>query len=76
MSEPQRDPAAARWLAIQLVRAMGVAFVLVGLLQTAGKFSPLAGVPQWFGYVLIGIGFVDVFVVTRLMARRWRSPPL
>ena len=76
MSDPQRDPAAARWLAIQLVRAMGVAFVLVGLLQTAGKFSPLAGVPQWFGYVLIGIGFVEVFVVTRLMARRWRSPPL
>ena len=76
MSDPQRDPAAARWLAIQLVRAMGVAFVLVGLLQTAGKFSPLAGVPQWFGYVLVGIGFIDVFVVTRLMARRWRSPRL
>ena len=76
MCEPHRDPAAARWLAIQLVRAMGVAFVLVGLLQTAGKFSPLAGVPQWFGYVLIGIGFIDVFVVTRLMARRWRSPRL
>ena len=76
MSDPHRDPAAARWLAIQLVRAMGVAFVLVGLLQTAGKFSLLAGVPQWFGYVLVGIGFVDVFVVTRLMARRWRSPRL
>ena len=76
MSEPQRDPAAVRWLAIQLVRAMGVAFVLVGLLQTAGKFSPLAGVPQWVGFVLVGIGFVDVFVVTRLLARRWRSPPL
>ena len=76
MSDPQRDPAAARWLAIQLVRAMGVAFVLVGLLQTAGTFSPLTGVPQWFGYVLVGIGFVDVFVVTRLMARRWRSPRL
>ena len=76
MSNPERDPAASRWLAIQLVRAMGVAFVLVGILHTAGKFPPLAGVPQWFGYVLVGIGFVDVFVVTRLMARRWRSPPL
>ena len=76
MSEPQRDPAAARWLAIQAVRAMGVAFVLVGVLHTAGKFSPLAGLPHWFGYVLVGIGFVDVFVVTRLLARRWRSPPL
>ena len=24
MSDPQRDPAAARWLAIQLVRATGI----------------------------------------------------
>lgn len=74
MTEPQRDPAAARWLMIQLVRTMGVAMVLVGLLHTAGRFAPLEGIPLWFGYVLIGIGFVDVFFVTRLMARRWRSP--
>ena len=75
MSDPQRDPAAARWLAIQLVRAMGVALVLVGLLHTAGRIPVLAGLPLWFGYVLIGIGFLDVFYITRRMARRWRSPP-
>lgn len=74
MTSPERDPAAARWLAIQLVRAMGVAMVLAGLLHTAGRFALLEGIPLWFGYVLIGIGFVDVFFVTRLMARRWRSP--
>ena len=74
MTDPERDPAAARWLAIQLVRAMGVAMVLVGLLHTAGRIPGLAELPLWFGYVLIGIGFLDVFFVTRLMARRWRSP--
>ena len=73
--DPVPDRAAARWFAIQAVRAMGVAFVLVGLLQTAGKFAPFADLPRWLGTVLVGIGFVDVFVVTRLMARRWRSPP-
>ena len=73
MSDP--DPAAARWFAIQAVRAMGVAFVLVGLLQTAGKFPPFADLPRWLGYVLVGIGFVEVFYVTRLMAKRWRTPP-
>ena len=73
MSDP--DPAAARWAVIQVVRAIGVAFVLVGLLQTAGKFPPFADLPQWLGYVLVGIGFVDVFVVTRVMAKRWRTPP-
>ena len=74
MSAGEPDPAAARWFAIQAVRAVGVAFVLVGLLQTAGKFAPFADLPQWFGYILVAIGFVDVFVFTRLMARRWRSP--
>ena len=74
MSASSPDPAAARWFAIQAVRAMGVAFVLVGLLQTAGKFPPFADLPRWLGFVLVTIGFVEVFVVTRLMVRRWRTP--
>lgn len=74
MSARDPDPAAARWFAIQAVRAMGVAFVLVGLLQTAGKFPPFTDLPRWLGYVLVGIGFFDVFVVTRIMVRRWRTP--
>ena len=74
MIEPPRDPAEGRWLIIQLVRAVGVAFVLVGLLHTAGRVALLGGIPLWFGYVLVGIGFIDVFVVTRALAKRWRSP--
>ena len=74
MTDPQRDPAEARWLIIQLVRAIGVVFVLVGLLQTAGRIALLDGIPRWFGYVLVAIGFIDVFVVTRMLAKRWRSP--
>ena len=74
MTKPQSDSAAARWMAIQVVRAMGVAFVLVGLLQIAGRFPPFADLPPWLGYILVAIGFVDVFFVTRLMARRWRTP--
>ena len=74
MTDPRRDPAEARWLIIQLVRAIGVGFVLVGLLQTAGRIALLDGIPHWFGYVLVGIGFIDVFVVTRMLAKRWRSP--
>lgn len=72
MSEP--DPAAARWAVIQVVRAMGVATVLAGLLHTAGRIPVLAEVPRWFGYVLVGVGFVEAFVLPRLLAKRWRSP--
>ena len=74
MTARDSDPAAARWLSIQLVRAFGVAMVLVGLLHTAGRIALLDGVPLWFGYVLVGIGFFEVFVLTRLLAQRWRSP--
>lgn len=70
----ERDPAAARWAIIQVVRAVGVATVLSGLLHTAGRLPVLAEVPRWFGYILVGIGFFEVFVLTRLLAQRWRSP--
>lgn len=74
MTEGERDPAEGRWLAIQVVRAAGVGFVLVGLLHTAGRVAWLIGVPRWFGFVLVAIGFFDMFVVTRMLAKRWRSP--
>ena len=74
MTEPEPDPAAARWAVIQVVRALGVATVLAGLLHTAGRIPVLAEVPRWFGYILVGIGFFEVFGLTRLLARRWRSP--
>ena len=74
MTEREPDPAAARWAVIQVVRALGVATVLAGLLHTAGRIPGLAEVPRWFGYILVGIGFFEVFGLTRLLAQRWRSP--
>ena len=75
MTDPQPDPAAARWFTIQAVRLLGVACVVVGLLDTAGKFPLFDGLPEWVGYLLIANGLFDVFVVPAMMARRWRSPP-
>ena len=70
-----RDPAAGRFAAIQLVRVAGVATVLLGLLIEAGRLPLFAAVPRWFGYVLAVVGLVEVFLLPRLLARRWRSPP-
>ena len=74
MTARQPDPAAARWAVIQIVRAIGVATLLAGVLHTAGRIPLLADVPRWFGYVLVAIGFAEVFLLTRLLAQRWRSP--
>lgn len=71
----ERDPAAARWAVIQVVRLVGVATVLVGVLHQAGRIAILEGIPAWFGYVLIAVGVVEVFYMPLLLARRWRTPP-
>lgn len=66
---PARDPAKARWLAITLIRLSGVAFVLVGLLITERRIA----LPWIAGVVLTVVGFFDVFVMPKILARRWRS---
>lgn len=69
------DPAAARWAAIQMVRAIGVASALVGVLIVAQRIPALDFLPEWFGYVLILNGMFDLFALPLVLARRWRSPP-
>lgn len=64
------DPARARFFILQMVRMAGVAMVLVGLAITQGAID----LPPAIGVVLIGIGFIDVFFVPRILAKRWKSP--
>ncbi|EQB13481.1 hypothetical protein [Novosphingobium lindaniclasticum] len=72
MSEQEyaRDPAKARFAIIQLVRIFGVACVIAGMAIGARKID----LPLWLGYLLIINGLVDVFVVPKVLARKWRSP--
>ncbi|WP_310533202.1 hypothetical protein [Novosphingobium sp.] len=72
MTTPEQDALAKkRFMAITLVRMSGVALILVGLLCALDKLDiPMA---HLIGVVLILIGFVDVFVVPTLLAKRWRS---
>ena len=79
-SEPQdgppvesgRDPAKARFAAINGARVMGVASVIIGMLMATNRLLP--EFPDWVGYILIGSGLLDVFVVPTFLARKWRSP--
>ena len=64
------DPARARFAVIQLLRIAGVALVVFALLVIAGRFA----LPRAAGYVALGFGLVDVFVVPLLLARHWKSP--
>ncbi|WP_395390736.1 hypothetical protein WBP07_09410 [Novosphingobium sp. BL-8A] len=64
-----KDPARNRWITIQLVRIFGVACVVAGLAIGSNKLQW----PLWLGYLLIANGMIDVFVIPRLLARKWRS---
>ncbi len=60
-----------RWLAINAMRFTGVALVLLGILIVRGVID----LPAAVGYAFIPIGLVDMFLMPRLLARKWRTPP-
>lgn len=71
MQEPVSDDVArGRWMVINVTRLAGVVMVVVGLLGLQGVFE----YPAIAGYVLVGVGLLDIFVVPLLLARKWRSP--
>lgn len=59
-----------RFMAIQLMRLMGAALALLGVLISGGKID----LPPLVGYLFVVIGLVDFFVMPKVLARRWRSP--
>lgn len=71
MADPVSDETARnRWMVINALRLGGAAMVLVGMLG----LREVIAMPAIAGYIIIGVGLVDVFVVPQLLARKWRSP--
>jgi len=64
------DPARRRFFIIQAVRLAGVACVVAGMLASTDRVSG----PVWFGYVLLALGLLGVFVLPPMLVRRWRTP--
>ena len=59
-----------RFMAIQLMRMMGAALAILGVLIAGGKID----LPPLVGYVCVVIGLVDFFVMPKVLSRRWRTP--
>jgi len=68
--DENEDQARQRWLVINAVRISGAVMVMIGLLGIEQVFD----YPEVAGYVLVGVGLLDVFLVPLLLARKWRSP--
>lgn len=72
MADPVSDRTARnRWMAIQLVRTLGFAVVLLGILMARGAIEA----PQLLGYVVVVIGLAGGFLMPQVLARKWRTPP-
>ena len=68
-SDGAKDPAKARFIAITLIRMSGAVMVLLGILITERKLN----LPWIVGVVFAVVGFFDVFVMPRVLARRWKT---
>ncbi len=64
------DQAKQRWLTIQMVRLLGLASLVLGMLVISGKLDW----PVIAGILLALNGVADIFIIPQLMARKWRSP--
>ena len=74
MNTPEQDALAKkRFMALNLVRISGVVMIFVGLLFALDKIDVPQPPRRLIGMVLLVIGMIDVFIVPRMLAARWRS---
>lgn len=64
------DPAKTRFAWLTLIRFSGVFMLLAGIAISQRAID----LPTALGYVLVAAGFLSVFIVPSLLAKRWRSP--
>jgi hypothetical protein len=67
-----QDPAKRRFLALGLIRLIGVALAFLGIAIIAKRLIEPAEI---VGGILIAIGAFDVMILPVLLLRRWRTPP-
>lgn len=65
-----KDPAAARFWMLQLMRLGGVLLVVGAVLILSGRVPG----PDLLGYGLLFFGLFEFFWLPLVLARRWKSP--
>lgn len=64
--------ARTRYFVMTFARIGGAAMAFFGIVISAGRFE---SIPPAVGYVLVIAGLIDIAVVPRMLARKWRTPP-
>lgn len=69
----ERDPAAAKWATIQVLRLTGVALAVFGMLAASGRAPWPDGLAREYAWILAVVGMADALVMPVLLARMWSS---
>ena len=72
---PDEQDAAARnrWAVIQVMRLLGFAMVLLGILMTQDAVDIAGELNREVGYAFVAIGLLDGFLMPIVLARKWSS---
>ena len=68
------DRERSRWMVLNMMRALGFALAIFGIVLTQGGVRLGTSIDEKLGYFLIVVGLIDGFVVPQVLARKWRSP--
>ena len=71
--DENEDQARNRWMIIQLMRTMGFAFVILGILMTRDVVDLAGDSNHLVAYGFIVIGLLDGFLMPTFLARKWSS---
>ena len=66
------DQARSRFFMLSLLRLSGVALAFLGVAVVAKRLIEPA---ELVGGVIIALGAIDIMILPRILARRWRTPP-
>lgn len=70
---PVDDTARRRFAILSAVRALGAVTMLIGLWAWQGDVIRSGGWPE-LGVPLFILGMLESFVLSEMLARRWRTP--
>ena len=62
-----------RWMVIQLMRVIGFAFAILGILMTQDAVDIAGELNREVGYAFVAIGLLDGFLMPIVLARKWSS---
>jgi len=68
----QHDPARARYFTMAGARLAGAIFAVIGIVLI-GRAE--MDEQRWIGTAIVVLGLIEMALLPRMLARRWRTPP-